>query len=73
MTGHKPRELDVPPMPEGMEYLVGLFWECKRTSDPLLWSELEAWSRLMDRYLEPEEYRALMRMDSIQCKVAHEG
>lgn len=56
-----------------MEYLPGLFWECKRTSEPLTWQELQAWSRLMDRKLDPEEYRALMKMDAIQCRVAHEA
>ncbi|MCO8160718.1 hypothetical protein NJC38_00885 [Pseudomonas sp. 21LCFQ010] len=73
LTGHKPRELQIPPLPAGMEYLPGLFWECKRTSEPLTWQELQAWSRLMDRKLDPEEYRALMKMDAIQCRVAHEA
>ena len=26
-------------MPEGMGYLAGLYWELKRTSDPLTWQE----------------------------------
>ncbi len=60
-------------MPEGMAYLAGLFWECKRTSDPLTWQEMEAWTRMMDRQLEPEEARALMKMDAIQCRVMSEG
>jgi len=72
LTGHKPRELDIPPMPEGMDYLAGLYWECKRTSEPLTWLEMQAWTRLMDRQLEPEELRALMRMDTIHYRVIHE-
>lgn len=73
MTKHKPRELDIPAMPEGMEYLAGLFWELKRTGDPMTWQELDAWARVMDHQLEPEEARVLMRMDSIHCRVANEG
>jgi hypothetical protein len=73
MTGHKPRELDIPEMPEGMAYLAGLFWELKRTSDPLTWQEMDAWARMMDREVEPEEARALMKMDSIYSRVMSEG
>ena len=73
MTGHKPRELDIPAMPEGMGYLAGLFWELKRTSDPLTWQEMDAWTRMMDRQIEPEEARALMKMDGIHCRVMNEG
>lgn len=72
MTKHKPRELDIPAMPEGMEYLVGLFWELKRTGDPMTWQELDAWARVMDHQLEPEEARVLMRMDSIHCRVMND-
>ena len=73
MTGHKPRELDVPEMPDGMAYLVGLFWELKRTADPLTWQEMDAWARMMDREVEPEEARALMKMDGIYSRVMSEG
>ena len=73
MTGHKPRELDIQPMPDGMSYLVGLFWELKRTADPLTWQELDAWMRVMDRPVDPEEARVLMRMDSIYGRVMAEG
>jgi hypothetical protein len=56
-----------------MDYLAGLYWECKRTSEPLTWLEMQAWTRLMDRQLEPEELRALMRMDTIHYRVIHEA
>jgi phage portal protein BeeE len=60
-------------MPEGMGYLAGLYWELKRTSDPLTWQEMDAWTRMMDRQIEPEEARVLMKMDGIHCRVMNEG
>ena len=59
-------------MPEGMGYLAGLNWALKRTSDPLTWQEMDAWTRMMHRQIEPEEVRALMKMDGIHGQVMNE-
>ena len=55
-----------------MGYLAGLYWELKRTSDPLTWQEMDAWTRMMHRQIEPEEARVLMKMDGIHCQVMNE-
>jgi len=62
-TGHKPKELDIAPAPEGMGYLVGLFWDCKRSAEPLTYGEIESWSRLTGQTLDPDEVWCLMRLD----------
>lgn len=59
-------------MPEDMGYLAGLNWELKRTSDPLTWQEMDAWTRMMHRQIEPEEARVLMKMGGIHCQVMNE-
>lgn len=69
-TGHKPKELDIPEAPAGMGYLVGLYWDCKRTSDPISYAEMEAWTRLTGQALEPDEVWCLMRLDDAHCRVA---
>jgi hypothetical protein len=69
-TGRKPAQLDIEPIPEGMTYLVGLFWECKLSRDSLTWSEMESWLKVSNRELEFEEVRALMLMESIRQRVS---
>lgn len=44
-----------------------------RAADPLTWQEMEAWARMMDREVEPEEARALMKMGGIYSRVMSEG
>lgn len=69
-TGKKPAQLDYEAIPFGMEYLVGLFWECKLSSESLTWTELESWLRMSERELEFEEKRALMQMEGIRLRVS---
>lgn len=69
-TGKRPPQLDIEPIPEGLSYLVGLFWECKLSTESLTWAEMESWLRLSGRDLEFEEVRALMLMEGIRLKVS---
>lgn len=69
-TGHKPKELEIPPAPDGLGYLMRLFWDCKRTAEPLTYGEVESWSRLTGQTLEPEEVWCLMRLDDAHGRVA---
>jgi hypothetical protein len=34
---------------------------------------MDAWTRMMDREVEPEEPRALMKMDSVYSRAMSEG
>lgn len=71
-TKRKPLELDIPEPPEGMAYLIDLYWECKRTGDPIGWVDMDAWLRLTGRQLEPCEIQALVQLDNIQVRTARE-
>lgn len=71
-SGKKPPQLDIPAPPEGMGYLLGLYWECKRSAEPIQWHEMEAWLRLTGRDLEPDEIQTLMQLDNVHCRVSRE-
>ncbi|MGE6662983.1 phage tail assembly chaperone [Pseudomonas sp. NPDC077408] len=47
----------------------GALRDCKRTSDPLSYCEMEAWSRLTGQTLEPGEVWCLMRLDDAHGRV----
>lgn len=44
--------------------MLGLYWECKRSAEPIAWSEIESWLRLTGRELEPCEIRLLVELDN---------
>lgn len=64
-SGRKPPQLDIPPIPEGFGYLLGLYWECKRSAGPMAWSEIESWLRLTGRELEQCEIQILVQLDNV--------
>jgi len=71
-SGKKPAQLDIKPPPDGLDYLIGLFWECKRSAEPIAWSEMESWLRMTGRSLEPGEVQALMQLDNVHVRVMRE-
>lgn len=72
-SGMDPAELDVPACPPEMLYLLGWFLEVSAGRggngwggyNPLSWGEIEAWSRLTGRNLQPFEVGALRQLDGI--------
>lgn len=71
-SGKKPAQLDIPPIPEGMGYLLGLYWECKRSAEPIAWSEIESWLRLTGRDLEQCELQLLVSLDNAYVQASRE-
>lgn len=68
-SGKKPKELDIPKPPEEMRYLLNLFWELKRSSEPVQWHELESWQRMTGQQLEQGEISLLMQLDDTHTRV----
>lgn len=65
-------QLEGPPCPESLAYLVGWAYELVGRSGvgmsglaPLRYSEVEAWARVMGREVSPPEVEALMRLDRV--------
>ena len=52
--------------------MLALYWECKRTADPIGWADMDAWLRLTGRVLEPAEIQTLIQLDNIQVRVSRE-
>lgn len=71
-SGKKPSQLDTPPVPEGMGYLLGLYWECKRSAEPIAWSEIESWMRVTGRELEHSELQLLVSLDNVYVQASRE-
>lgn len=71
-TGRRPAGLNVVPVPEGMHYLIDMFWDLKRSQQPVTYQEIEAWARLCQGRLEPQEVRLLMALDGVVAKVQRE-
>lgn len=71
-SGKKPPQLDINPAPDGLEYLIGLYWECKRSAEPIAWSEMESWLRMTGKTLEPAEIQTLMQLDNVHHRVTRE-
>lgn len=58
-----------PPIPEELEYLLGIFFQIRRSPDPLTYTELRNWSLMTHQELDPLEVEAIMRLDAIATKV----
>lgn len=62
-------------VPSAVAHLVDWFWELDNSRqgngsgpNPLAWSDIEAWTRLMGITPEPWELRALQQMDHVQLR-----
>lgn len=63
-----PEELAVPAFPEGLRYLWEAFHQLAGTrqqGSPILFSEIEAYSRVMRNPLEPWEVEIIKRLDGV--------
>ncbi|WP_435674019.1 phage tail assembly chaperone [Pseudomonas denitrificans (nom. rej.)] len=58
-------------MPDELAYLLGVFFQIRRSPDPLTYTELRNWSLLTRQELDPLEVEAIMRLDAIATKVRH--
>ncbi|WP_236225547.1 phage tail assembly chaperone [Pseudomonas pseudonitroreducens] len=72
VTGDPPKELQTPEIPQELAYLWPLFFEIRRTSEPLTYTELRSWCDLKRISLEPLEVDVLMRLDSITHRVRND-
>jgi hypothetical protein len=71
-TDEQLKRLDGPPFPEVLRYLWEWHEELVRTRtvgmtgvDPLTYPTIDAWARLMDRELIPDEVEALLQLDAV--------
>ncbi|WP_441295852.1 phage tail assembly chaperone [Pseudomonas sp. NBRC 111135] len=71
VIGEQPPELQTPPIPDELAYLLGVFFQIRRSPDPLTYTELRNWSLMTHQELEPLEVEAIMRLDAIATKVRH--
>lgn len=67
-TGRKPKALDIPPCPDGLEYLWERYCQIKR-GQPLTWSELQAWQQMTGTPLMGWEAETIMRIESAVQRV----
>lgn len=65
-------DLSVHKLPESMEYIWGWYDELFN-GGKISYMELDSWSRLTRRRLEPWEVGAIRALDSIYLKVQHDG
>lgn len=81
-NGRKPQSvLDGPALPREVAYLWEWFGEleCTRSANevglmPITYSEILAWSKLMDRNVRPHEVEALLMLDvTMRCKPDDNG
>ncbi|WP_425048810.1 phage tail assembly chaperone [Pseudomonas nitroreducens] len=72
VTGDTPKELQTPPIPSELAYLWPLFFEIRRTPDPLTYTELRNWCDLKRIRLDPLEVDVLMRLDAITHRVRND-
>jgi hypothetical protein len=52
------------------------FYQLKKTSDPITYSEIKAWNDLTDNRIQPEEVEAIMQLDleyNFQSKKTNEN
>lgn len=68
--GQEDKTPEEPELPSYMDHLIGFFWGIggqrlngMNGSEPLQWSDIEAWSRLTRTPLLPEEVDILIAMD----------
>lgn len=60
----KPETLyKLPKVPDEIKYLLNWFYELKKTSDPITYSEVKAWNELTGNNATPDEVSVLMRID----------
>ena len=68
---------DQPEVPPVVEHLVELFWKIgrKRKSgpEPIAWADIDAWLRLTDSDLTPDEVEAIMAMDDTYIAEVHKA
>jgi len=44
-------------------YLIEWFYDLKKSPEPITYSEIEAWSKLTNKAVTPNEVEAIMRLD----------
>lgn len=79
-TGRRPKALNGPEFPSGLEYIWSSFFEASkgRSSgfsgpNPLSYQELESWMRLTQTPLTPRDISVIKRLDQVYMKVMMNG
>ena len=49
-------------------YLIEWFYDLKKSPEPITYSEIEAWSRLTNKAVTPDEVEAITRLDLYYSK-----
>ncbi|MGP9819183.1 phage tail assembly chaperone [Salinarimonas sp. NSM] len=70
-TGKRPKDLEEPPVPPGMERVWGAFLDLASVRGgngfaplPIGWADIAAYDRLMERGLRPWEVAVIRRLDA---------
>lgn len=71
-TGDQPKELQIPPAPAELAYILPIFFEIRRSPEPLTYTELRNWCDLKRISLDPMEVDVIMRLDTITLRVRHD-
>lgn len=53
----------LPEIEPKIKYLLEWFYQIKKTTEPITYSEIKSWSELTGNLIKPEEVKVLMRLD----------
>jgi len=74
-TGKRPKELDGPQFPTVISYIWSAFCSLSGTRsagfsgpNPLSYTEIKAWMELTQTYLNPEEVKAVVKLDNMYLR-----